>query len=169
MSFAIVKDIAKPGAFDAAVQDIHGIIHTAAPFQVFGVEDNKRDLLKPAIDGTLNILKSAQELAPQVKRIVLASSFAAMIDPTKGSWPGHVYSELDWNLIPYETAAAPGAPGGLAYSTTKALAERVARDFVKTCRLPFLTSRTACLSEPQALAKYLAMFTRSIPRNRRGF
>jgi SAM-dependent methyltransferase len=28
----------------------HGVIHIALPFQVFGVEDNERDLLKPAIE-----------------------------------------------------------------------------------------------------------------------
>ncbi|KAL4935564.1 hypothetical protein BDV06DRAFT_206733 [Aspergillus oleicola] len=131
LTFAVVEDVAKPGAFDTAVKGVHGVIHTAAPFQVFGVEDNERDLLKPAIDGTLNILKSVHEFAPQVTRVVLTSSFAAMADISKGKWPGHVYSELDWNPTPYEVAAAKGAPAGLAYSTAKSLAERAAWDFVK--------------------------------------
>ncbi|PYH82077.1 putative NAD dependent epimerase/dehydratase [Aspergillus uvarum CBS 121591] len=132
LSFAIVEDVAKPGAFDTAVKNVHGVIHTAAPFQVFGVEDNERDLLKPAIDGTLNILKSVHRFAPQVTRVVFTSSFAAMVDVTKGNWPGHTYSELDWNLTPYEAAAAKGVPAALAYSTAKALAERAAWDFVKS-------------------------------------
>ncbi|GFF44019.1 putative uncharacterized oxidoreductase C513.07 [Aspergillus udagawae] len=100
LTLAVVEDVATPGAFDTAVRDVHGVIHTATPFQVFGVEDNVRELLKPAIDGTLNILKSVHEFAPQVKRVVLTSSFAAMADVTKGKWPGHVYSELDWNPRP---------------------------------------------------------------------
>ncbi|OGM41061.1 hypothetical protein ABOM_010245 [Aspergillus bombycis] len=140
LSFAIVEDVARPGAFDIAVEGVDGVIHTAAPFQIFGVEDNERDLLKPAIDGTLNILKSVHEGAPKVKRIVLTSSFAAMRNVSKGNWPGHVYSELDWNPATYEAAAAPGAPAGLAYSTAKALAERAAWDFVKDNKPEFTIS-----------------------------
>ncbi|KAJ5757967.1 NAD-dependent epimerase/dehydratase [Penicillium nucicola] len=131
LSFAIVEDIAQPGAFDEAVQGVQGVIHTAAPFQIFNVEDNERDLLRPAIDGTLNILNSVHNHAPTVSRVVITSSFAAMANYSKGTWPGHVYSEADWNLTPYEVVAAPGTPAGLAYSTAKALAERAAWDFVK--------------------------------------
>ncbi|RAH68788.1 SDR family oxidoreductase [Aspergillus aculeatinus CBS 121060] len=137
LSFVVVEDVASPGAFDTAVEGVHGVIHTAAPFQVFGVEDNERDLLKPAIDGTLNILKSVHEFAPQVRRVVLTSSFAAMADHSKGKWTGHVYSELDWNPTPYEAAAAEGAPAGLAYSTAKSLAERHAWDYVKNNKVNF--------------------------------
>ncbi|CAI7670764.1 unnamed protein product [Penicillium bialowiezense] len=132
LSFAIVEDVGKLGAFDAAVEGVSGVIHTAAPFQVFGVEDNERDLLRPAIDGTLNILNAVHAHAPQVQRVVLTSSFAAMSNPTKGSWPGHVYSEADWNPMTYEVAAAKGAHAALAYSTAKALAERAAWDFVES-------------------------------------
>ncbi|KAF7517292.1 hypothetical protein PCG10_001307 [Penicillium crustosum] len=132
LSLVIVEDMGKPGAFDEAVQGVHGVIHTATPFQIFNIEDNERDLLRPAIDGTTNILNSVLNHAPEVKRVVITSSFAAMADYSKGSWPGHVYSEADWNMTPYEVAAAKGAPGGLAYSTAKALAERAAWDFVKT-------------------------------------
>ncbi|OOG00207.1 hypothetical protein ASPCADRAFT_504090 [Aspergillus carbonarius ITEM 5010] len=131
LSLVIFEDVAQPGAFDRAVQGVQGVIHTAAPFQVFGVENNERDLLTPAIQGTLNILQSIHEFAPQVQRVVLTSSIAAMMDGSKGKRAGHVYSELDWNPTPYEVAAAPGAPAGLGYSTAKALAERAAWDFIR--------------------------------------
>ncbi|KAL4789417.1 putative NAD dependent epimerase/dehydratase [Aspergillus venezuelensis] len=107
LSVVIVDDVARPGAFDTAVKDVH------------------------AIDGTVNVLKATHQLAPKVKRVVLTSSFAAMVDMSKGNWPGHVYSKADWNPTPYEAASAPGAPAALAYSTAKALAERAAWDFVK--------------------------------------
>ncbi|PYH98848.1 NAD(P)-binding protein [Aspergillus ellipticus CBS 707.79] len=122
LSFAIVEDMGKPGAFDTAVQ---------------GVSDYERDLLRPAIDGTRNILASVHQHAPNVKRVVITSSFAAMSDVTKGNWPGHVYSEADWNPMTYEVAAAKGAFGGLAYSTAKALAERAAWDFVQEKKAQF--------------------------------
>ncbi|KAK4863306.1 hypothetical protein LT330_002084 [Penicillium expansum] len=110
LSFAIVEDMGKIGAFDVAVQGVHGVIHTATPFKLF-VENNERDLLRPAIDGTCNVLDSVSKHAPQVKRVVINSSFAAMMDITKGNWPDHVYSEADWNPIPYEVAAASDAYG----------------------------------------------------------
>lgn len=126
----VVEDVSKPGAFDQADQGVQGVIHTATPFQIFGVEDNERDLLRPAIEGTEKILKAVLNFPSGVNRVVLTSSFAAMMDVSKGSWPGHVYSKIDWNPTPYEVAAAKDAPAVLGYSSAKALAERAAWDFV---------------------------------------
>ena len=72
LDFVIVEDIAQPGAFDKAVQSkppFDTIIHTASPFH-FNVTDTKKDLLDPAVIGTTGILKSAQQYAPTVKRVV---------------------------------------------------------------------------------------------------
>lgn len=72
LSFAIVEDIAQPGAFDQAVQSdppFDVVIHTASPFH-FNVTDTKKDLLDPAIIGTTGVLKSVKQHAPTVKRVV---------------------------------------------------------------------------------------------------
>lgn len=72
LDFAIVPDVARPGAFDAAlVSDppIEAVIHTASPFH-FNVTDIQKDLLDPAVMGTTGILKAILEHAPQVKRVV---------------------------------------------------------------------------------------------------
>ncbi|KAJ9221648.1 hypothetical protein DTO027B5_6369 [Paecilomyces variotii] len=130
LSFAIVPDMAVPDAFDEAVKGVEGIIHTATPFQI-QVEDNERDLLRPAIDGTVNILRSAKKFAPQVRRVVIISSFAAIGDFSKGNRPGYTYTEADWNPMSYEEAAKKETPGALAYCAAKALAERSAWDFIK--------------------------------------
>lgn len=58
-----------------------------------------------AINGTLSILKSIVAHAPRVKRVVLTSSFAAVIDFSKSMAPGHVYDESQWNPISYKKAA----------------------------------------------------------------
>lgn len=137
LSLTIVEDVGRPGAFDSAVQGVHGAIHTATPLQISNVEDHERDLLHPAIDGTLNILDSLHRYAPQVSRLVITSSFAAMLNFSQGRWPGHVYSETDWNLDPYEVAASNDTPDARAYFTAKALAERAAWGFVKTVRPSF--------------------------------
>ncbi|KAL2005183.1 hypothetical protein VTN00DRAFT_3033 [Thermoascus crustaceus] len=131
LSFAIVPDMGVPDAFDDAVKGVDGVIHTATPFQI-QVEDNERDLLRPAIDGTVNILQSIKKYAPQVNRVVVTSSFASIFDLSKGNRPGYTYTEADWNPATYEEAAKPTTSGGFAYCAAKALAERAAWDFVAT-------------------------------------
>jgi nucleoside-diphosphate-sugar epimerase len=71
---------------------LDGVIHTASPFHT-NFTDPQTEILTPAIDGTVNILKAIAKFAPNVKRVVITSSFAAMIHPEKSLWPGHVYSE----------------------------------------------------------------------------
>ena len=129
LSFAIVQDIVKPGAFDEAVKGVDGVIHTASPFQL-QVENNERDLLEPALKGTTEILKAVQKNAPQVKRVVITSSFASIVDLSQGNRPGYTYSEKDWNPVTYEQAKT--ADGETAYCASKTFAEKAAWNFVKT-------------------------------------
>ncbi len=128
LTFAIVPDVAATGAFDEAVKGVDGVIHTASPF-VMQVENNERDLLDPAIKGTTSILQAVEKYAPQVKRIVITSSFAAITDPTQGARPGYTYSEKDWNPVTYEQAKSGDGP--TAYCASKTFAEKAAWDFVK--------------------------------------
>lgn len=67
------------------------VIHTASPFH-FSVTDTKKDLLDPAINGTTGVLKAIKKSAPSVKRVVITSSFAAIVDSKKPG--GYVYSEV---------------------------------------------------------------------------
>ena len=85
LSFAIVPDVETKGVFDKAVEGVDGVIHTASPF-VMEVENNERHLLQPALQGTKNILESISAHAPQVKRVVITSSFAAIVNMHKGNW-----------------------------------------------------------------------------------
>lgn len=140
LAFAIVQDVAAPGAFDEAVKGVDGVIHTASPF-VTQVEDNERDLLDPAIKGTNSILQAVEKNAPQVKRIVITSSFAAILDPTQGARPGYTYSEKDWNPVTYEQAKS--GDGSTAYCASKTFAEKAAWDFVLD-RKPKFDVATIC-------------------------
>lgn len=89
----IVEDIATEGAFDKAVVSdppFEAVIHTASPFH-FNIQTSvQKDLLDPAIIGTTGILKSVKKSAPSVKKVVITSSFASIVDGNKGSWPEHV-------------------------------------------------------------------------------
>lgn len=129
LSFVFVEDISAPHAFDKAVVGVDGVIHTASPFQL-DVKDNEKDLLLPAINGTNSLLEAVAAHAPQVKRVVITSSFAAIIDMGKpNGGVGYTYTEADWNPCTYEQAKA--GPGPVAYCASKAFAEKAGFDFVK--------------------------------------
>jgi len=142
LSFAIVGDVATPGAHDEAVRGVDGVIHTASPFQM-QVQDNKRDLLDPAINGTTSVLTSIQKHNPLLKRVVITSSFAAIDDLNLGARPGYTYTESDWNPITYQEAADPNAAGAVAYCASKTFAERAAFDFVENNK-PNFNVTTLC-------------------------
>lgn len=91
--------------------------------------DNRKTLLEPAIQGTLNILNSIKTYNPDVSRVVVTSSFASVLDLSKGDWVGHTYTERDWNPVTYDEAAF--ADGAFAYCASKSLAEKAAWNFVK--------------------------------------
>ncbi|KAL2217995.1 ketoreductase [Thermoascus aurantiacus ATCC 26904] len=126
LSYVIVEDIAKEGAFDEAVKSdppFEFVIHTASPFH-FNVQDPVKDFLDPAIKGTTGILKAIKAYAPTVKRVVVTSSFAAIIN-TKNH--ADVYSERLWNPITWEEAQDPAQ----VYRGSKTFAEKSAWEFVE--------------------------------------
>lgn len=106
--------------FDAAV-------HCAGPyhFNAKTVEEMQQ-LIKTAVDGTTGILKAIKTYAPTVKRVILTSSYAAMVD--YGKPLPHVYTEADWNPIT-EEEALKSAP--FAYLASKTFAEKAAWWFVE--------------------------------------
>ncbi|KAL8500853.1 hypothetical protein ACS0TY_020439 [Phlomoides rotata] len=70
-------DLLREGSFDSVVDGCDGVFHTASPVSL-SVSDPQRELLDPAIKGTLNVLKSCKK-ATTIKRIVVTSSMAAVI------------------------------------------------------------------------------------------
>ena len=72
LGFFIVPDIAREGAFEEAVKSeppLEVVIHTASPFH-FDTTNPKKDLIDPAVLGTVDILKSIKKNAPNVKQVV---------------------------------------------------------------------------------------------------
>jgi len=142
LDFRIVEDIAKEGAFDEAVKidGLEAVIHTASPFH-FNVTDTKKDLLDPAIIGTTGVLKAIKKNAPTVKRVVITSSFASILNASKGnSVSDHTYSEADWNPITLEEAIQNPTNG---YRASKTFAEKAAWEFQKSEK-PNFTISTVC-------------------------
>jgi nucleoside-diphosphate-sugar epimerase len=76
------------------------------------------------------VLEAVKKHSPSVKRVVITSSFASVLDPTKGLRPGYTYSEKDWN--PVTTQQAKDMKSSVvAYLVSKTIAERAAWDFVE--------------------------------------
>lgn len=126
LSYVIIKDIAEETAFDEALQSIpllDAVLHTASPFHL-NISDPK-ELLTPAIVGTIGVLKALKRLTPSVKRVVVTSSFAAMYNPAKHP---DMYDETSWNPITQKEAVQNSAN---AYRASKAFAEKAAWDFVE--------------------------------------
>ncbi|KAJ5721863.1 NAD(P)-binding protein [Penicillium malachiteum] len=129
LDYAIVEDISQANAFDKAVLSeppFDVVIHTASPYH-FNAKDAK-ELIEPAVIGTTGIMKSVQQFAPSVKRVIVTSSFAAINNIyTQGK--GKIYSEADWCPITGEQANESPAN---AYRASKTFAERAAWKFIET-------------------------------------
>lgn len=94
LSYVIVEDVAEKGAFDSILKEgsFDYVAHTASPFH-YEILDPVKDFLDPAIKGTTGLLKSAKAYAPTLKRVVITSSSAAILDPFNHA---KVYDETHW-------------------------------------------------------------------------
>lgn len=107
----------------------------------FNVTDPKKQLLDPAIIGTTGVLKSIKASAPTVKRVVITSSFASIVDANKkDGGKGHTYSEADWNPVTWEDALKDPSTG---YRGSKTFAEKAAWKFLEDEK-PNFTLATMC-------------------------
>ncbi|ESW14159.1 hypothetical protein PHAVU_008G257700 [Phaseolus vulgaris] len=99
----------------AAVCGCAGVFHVASPCTVEQVQDPQKELLDPAIKGTMNVLTAAKEAG--VRRVVVTSSVSA-ITPSP-NWPGDVpKTENCWTDVEF-------------CKQNGTLAEKAAWDFAK--------------------------------------
>ncbi|KAI5458037.1 hypothetical protein BGZ63DRAFT_56189 [Mariannaea sp. PMI_226] len=135
LEFAFVPDIAKEGAFDevAKTPGIEVVVHTASPFRL-NITDPQKDLIDPAVIGTTGILKALHASAPSVKRVVITSSFAAIMNEPRLTDPTLTLSEASWNPVTIEDITRSAH---IAYRVSKTFAERAAWDFVAANKTSF--------------------------------
>ncbi|CAI9288142.1 unnamed protein product [Lactuca saligna] len=106
----------------AAVTGASGVFHLATPIIVDQVHDPQKELLGPAIKGTINVLTAAKEVG--AKRVVVTSSVSAIVPSPK--WPPHLPKTEDcWADEEY------CKQNQLWYPLSKILAEKAAWDFAK--------------------------------------
>ena len=117
-------DLLKSASFDEAVANCELIIHTASPFSITNVKDPEEELIRPAKEGTVNVLESVNRSA-SAKRVVLTSSVVAVygdsidIETTSGG----KFTESDWNQT--------SSPNHRPYPFSKTVAEKEAWQMVK--------------------------------------
>ena len=111
-------DLINDAGWATAVANCDYILHVASPFPA-GVPTHEDDLIAPARDGALRVLRAARDAG--VKRVVLTSSFAAIgYGHEQRAAP---FTELDWTDSTQKISA---------YVKSKTLAERAAWDFIRT-------------------------------------
>ncbi|KAL4783653.1 hypothetical protein BJX76DRAFT_368242 [Aspergillus varians] len=123
-----IQDLTDPDAFDGAVQDVTGVIHIASPLK-YDCPNNEQALIIPAIQGVRSILRASQK--SHIKRIVLTSSFGAVLDMSRPEDVAWKYTSADWNPITYAEAASPTATAQDAYRGSKTFAEQEAWKFMR--------------------------------------
>ncbi|KAF8775442.1 hypothetical protein HU200_004865 [Digitaria exilis] len=115
-------DLLDPASIRPAVKGAHGVFHLASPVTLESVQDPEKEMLEPAVKGTLNVLRAAKDSG--VGRVVLVSSQAAMLP--NPSWPaGKVVDEDCWADVELLKELQ------LWYHVSKTLAEKAAWNFAK--------------------------------------
>jgi len=112
-------DLIKSGSFDQAIEGADYVIHTASPFSVDLSLDPKKDLLEPAVQGTVNVLEGVNR-SKTVRRVVLTSSLAAIYGDNRDMHDLNIeaFDETLWNT----TSSLENNP----YSYSKTMAEKKA-------------------------------------------
>ena len=113
-----IADLLNDDGWKEAVEGSKYVLHVASPF-FLGEPENEDVFIKPAVEGTLRVLKACADA--DVQKVVLTSSFAAV-------GYGHprekeVYTEEDWSSVDGEISP---------YAKSKTLAEKAAWEFVES-------------------------------------
>ncbi|KAL6800853.1 NAD(P)-binding protein [Trichoderma sp. SZMC 28013] len=110
-------DLTQDKGWDEAIQGCAYVHHVASPFPG-GAPKDENELIIPAREGTLRVLKAARNA--HVERVVFTSSFATIGYGGKDRL--EPYTEDDWSVL-------DGLP---AYHKSKTLAEKAAWEFIET-------------------------------------
>ncbi|PIA58453.1 hypothetical protein AQUCO_00500408v1 [Aquilegia coerulea] len=135
-------DLTDEGSFDEAVTGCDIVFHIATPVH-FASEDPENDMIKPAIQGTLDVLKSCAN-AKTVKRVIMTSS-AAAVSINKLKSTDMVINEECWTDVDFLYAEKPPTWG---YPVSKTLAEKAAWEFAKENQIDLITVTPSLMAGP---------------------
>ena len=109
-------DLTHDSGWDKVVAGCESVLHVASPFPLLEPKDED-ELITPAVQGTLRVLRAAHDA--NIKRTVIVSSVAAVSSGHNGE--NRIFDENDWSDIGKDIGA---------YAKSKTLAERAAWDFI---------------------------------------
>ncbi|MQM14966.1 hypothetical protein Taro_047902 [Colocasia esculenta] len=139
-------DLKEEGSFDEAVAGCDYVFLIASPVDLTA-EDPENDLIKPAIKGTLNALRSCSKAA--VKRVVLMSSAAAVSGiRMEGEGGPLVIDEKSWTDIDYLYQEKPPTWGYLA---AKTLTEKAAWEYSEDHKLDLIAVNPTLIVGPSIM------------------
>lgn len=124
-------DLNDEGSFDEAIHGCSGVFHVATPMD-FESKDPENEVIKPTVNGVLNIIKSCAK-AKTVKRIVFTSS-ASTVNNLKGE--KSVFDENDCCDIDFIYAKKMT---GWMYFVSKTLAEKAASEAANDNKIDFIS------------------------------
>ncbi len=120
----VEAELTDADSWAAAMESVRYVLHVASPIPSI-LPSHPDELIVPARDGTLNVMRAASRAA--VERVVQTSSSAAILygrdDPNS-----HLFTEADWT--------DPDHKDNVPYTRSKTIAERAA-----WAELPKLTRR----------------------------
>jgi nucleoside-diphosphate-sugar epimerase len=113
--------------------DVDAIAHVASPV-TFNPKHPIKDVVNPAINGTISLLQSAHKYGKNVKHVVVTSSVASVVHERTDPTP-YVFDEKDWNDHDMNAILnwKEGTPidGLQTYKASKNAAERAVWKFQK--------------------------------------
>lgn len=100
LTTVVVEDPVHEDAYNAIFKslgtEITGVIHTAFPLKIES-SDFKKDIIDPAVEGMVNLLKAIERYGSDtVKDVVLTSGTLVMIDMNKVGKDGVKFNEESW-------------------------------------------------------------------------
>jgi nucleoside-diphosphate-sugar epimerase len=116
----VAADLTSDDGWQSAVEGCRYVMHVASPLPR-GVVKDENELIVPARDGALRLLRAANDAG--VERVVLTSSLSAIV---YGNDRSHVFTEADWSNLNGDRIGA--------YDKSKTIAERAAWDYIESVK-----------------------------------
>ncbi|KAK9987501.1 hypothetical protein SO802_027740 [Lithocarpus litseifolius] len=146
----VKADLMEEGSFDDAIMGCHGVFHTASPVLKPSSDPKARsyltlyifsaEILDPAIEGTLNVLRSCKK-NPSLRRVILTSS-SSTVRVRDDFDPNMPLDETFWSSVELCERLQ------LWYALSKTLAERAAWEFCNKNGIDLVTILPSFLVGP---------------------